>query len=134
MTDSPGRSERESAPRYPGAPPGPESPQIDSRQLDDGGPALRIHEELLPGSEFTGRALRVDGPPDEPDEAPRRRRAHPDALLAGVGVAALMLVAAVAFWSSGTQRGDGLLQALGALLAALGLGAALLGAYLARTD
>jgi hypothetical protein len=126
VTDSPGRGERELQ--------APEQREPEPRNLEDAGPALRIREELLPGSEFTGRALRVDGPSDDPEDVPRRRPSHPDALLAGAGVAGLMLVAAVAFWSSGTERGDSLLQALGALLAAIGIGAGLLGVYLARTD
>lgn len=117
----------------PGAPAGRE-PGEEARDLEDFGPALRISEEVLPGSEFTGRALRVDGPPDEPDETPRGRRPHRDALLAGAGIAALFFVAAVSFWTSGAQRADSLLQALGAVLAGFGVVALLVGVFLARSD
>ena len=110
--------------------------------LEDAGPALRISERQSPAgpalqAEIGRGSPVIEGPPEDISIGVARDRAaaaRRERLLPALGVSALLLVAAFAFWSSGAQRGDGVLQALGALLAALAVGAALLGAVLGRRD
>jgi hypothetical protein len=123
--------------------PGGIAPQ-DTRELQDGGPALRISQpEHAAGPAFQAQmgwgTPQVEGLPD--DEVPprhvvhaRARSARREFVYGGIGAAVLLLVAAVSFWTSGSSTGDATLQALAVAFVAIAASAVVLGAYLSRGD
>jgi hypothetical protein len=112
----------------------------DERELEDGGPALRITERRHAGGPamnvYTGWGVPdIEGPAEDgpASDLPARRPAvRGDALLGGLGIAVLLLAAAASFWTSGNDRADGTLQALGIAFLVLAALAAAIGVYLSR--
>jgi hypothetical protein len=80
----------------------------------------------------------VEGPAeDQAESMPVRSRvtsARREVLYGAVGIAVLLLVAAVSFWTSGSDRHDATLQALGVGFVAVAAGVVALGIYLSRGD
>jgi hypothetical protein len=114
----------------------------DPRELEDGGPALRVSPREHPaGPAFSVQwgwpVPDIEGPVgEEPasDTPSRARAARRDVLFGSLGVALLLLVAAAAFWTSGSSRADGTLQMLGFVFVAVAAGVVALGIYLSRAD
>jgi hypothetical protein len=115
----------------------------DPRDLGDGGPAMRISEQQHPAgpafqAEWGWGSPRIDGPSEEQlapsDIGSRAREARREILYGAIGVALLLLVAAVSFWTSGSSRSDVTLQTLAVGFVAVAAGVAALGIYLSRAD
>jgi hypothetical protein len=115
----------------------------DPRDLEDGGPAMRISERQHPAgpafqAEWGWGPPRIEGPaedqPGPTDVRSHARAARQEVLYGAVGVALLLLVAAVSFWTSGRGRSDVTLQALAVGFVAIAAAVVALGIYLSRAD
>jgi hypothetical protein len=116
----------------------------DPRELEDAGPAMRISEQQHAAgpafqAEWGRGAPLIEGPSDDGEPGPielrsRARMARREVLYGAVGIALLLLVAAVSFWASGSSRGDSTLQMLGVVFVAVASGVVALGIYLSRAD
>jgi hypothetical protein len=118
-------------------------PTREPRELQDGGPALRVSERDHPaGPAFSAQlgwpVPDILGPADEgPSRHEIERQARElrrEPLYGGVAVAVLLLVAAVSFWASGSARADTLLQALAIVFVAFAAGSVAFGIRLSRAD
>jgi hypothetical protein len=115
----------------------------DPRDLEDAGPAMRISEQQHPAgpafqAEWGWGSPRIEGPaegqPGPPDVRVHARAARRDVLYGAVGVALLLLVAAVSFWTSGSGRNDATLQVLAVGFVAVAAAVVAIGIYLSRAD
>jgi hypothetical protein len=89
-------------------------------------------------NDYTGWGVPdIEGPAEEsptenlPVRGPSPRR---EILFGSVGVAVLLLFAAVSFWASGSDRADVTIQSLGIAFVAVAIGVVALGVYLSRGD